>query len=860
LSRGPRLALIGVLGLIAGAYQARAIGDLVANLRRPGTQVRAPFRAVSVGGRIGDVRDEASAAGLQEGDRITSLGGRAYEGRKTIAEVLRDARPGDVVRVGVERHDGSESVHSAIRLVPEHPGGRSAADTTLTIALGIVLPMVSLLLGFFVAVRRPTDPRALLLLLMMISFAQVPGVDVVDEASWGPGWRAAATFYDRVMASTWSTWMMLFGIAFPERLELDRRRPLLKWAVIGPLLVLAVAQAMAAVGRVEGLSPAAFLVEQEDRLATVQALLGMVAVTVFFASLGFKGGTDASPDTRRRLKLLRTGSAVGLAPTFLLVVASLLAGRGLRDDLTPWLFVPALLSLLLFPLSLAYVIVVHRAMDLRVVVRQGLQYALARRGVMALQVLLAAVAIFAASTLAGGADVNRPRRIQYLVSALALVLVIRQGAARARSWIDARFFRDAYDAEQVLTELGADVRTIVDTQALLATVTQRLASALHITRLAALLREDGSFSPAHRIGEAPEVRLSAASPVALRLRDSRQPLRVDLDDPRSWVNREADAADREALAALQAELLLPLASRDALLGILSLGPKRSEEPYSPSDVRLLEVVAAQTAIALENSQLTAAVARETALRARMTREIEIAREVQEGLFPQNYPPVPGLEYIGYCRPALGVGGDYYDFVRVDDRALGIAVGDVSGKGIPAALLMASLRASLHAQAIAAPTDLGTLMSRLNALIFEASPGNRYATFFYGQYDARTRHLSYVNAGHNPPLVFRPRDGALEILKVEGGGTVIGLLPAAEYTECGLDLAPGDLFVGYTDGVSEAMNTEGEEWGEERMTQAIRACLHLHPRAVVQQVMAAADAFASGARQNDDMTLVVMRVV
>src|SRR5205814_1141067 len=228
--------------------------------------------------------------------------------------------------------------------------------------------------------------------------------------------------------------------------------------------------------------------------------------------------------------------------------------------------------------------------------------------------------------------------------------------------------------------------------------------------------------------------------------------------------------------------------------------------------------------------------------------------------PTPYPPVPGLEYIGYCRPALGVGGDYYDFVRVGHGALGIVVGDISGKGIPAALLMASLRASVHAQAIAEPPDLGTLMKRLNALIYEASPGNRYATFFYGQYDPVTRYLAYVNAGHNPPLVFRPRDGGVEVLKVEGGGTVIGLLPDAEYTECGLELAPGDLFVGYTDGVSEAMNTEDEEWGEERMIQAIRACLNLHPRAVVPQVMSAADALASGARQNADMTLGVVRAV
>jgi sigma-B regulation protein RsbU (phosphoserine phosphatase) len=232
--------------------------------------------------------------------------------------------------------------------------------------------------------------------------------------------------------------------------------------------------------------------------------------------------------------------------------------------------------------------------------------------------------------------------------------------------------------------------------------------------------------------------------------------------------------------------------------------------------------------------------------------------VQQGLFPQHYPPVAGIEYFGFCRPALGVSGDYYDFVKVGEQ-LGIAVGDVAGKGIPAALLMASLQASLRAQVISAPTDLATLMARLNELIYENSPPNRYATFFYGQYDPETRRLRYVNAGHNAPMVFRPRAGGVDLRRVEGGGPVIGLLPVAAYTQCAIDLAPGELLVGYTDGVSEAMNPDDEEWGEARMAEAVRGCVGLHAKDVVERIMAAADGFARGARQHDDMTLVVLRV-
>ncbi|MBI4475417.1 MAG: serine/threonine-protein phosphatase [Acidobacteria bacterium] len=171
------------------------------------------------------------------------------------------------------------------------------------------------------------------------------------------------------------------------------------------------------------------------------------------------------------------------------------------------------------------------------------------------------------------------------------------------------------------------------------------------------------------------------------------------------------------------------------------------------------------------------------------------------MFPQELTPVPGLDYAGACRAALGVGGDYYDFLVLEDGKLGLAIGDVSGKGIPAALLMASLRASLRGQTIQGTSDLAALMSNVNKLVYESSSSNRYATFFYAQYDALSRKLTYVNAGHNPPLLFRSR----EVTRLEMGGPVVGLLPSFAYSAETIALQPGDILVAFTDGISEAMN-------------------------------------------------------
>jgi sigma-B regulation protein RsbU (phosphoserine phosphatase) len=268
--------------------------------------------------------------------------------------------------------------------------------------------------------------------------------------------------------------------------------------------------------------------------------------------------------------------------------------------------------------------------------------------------------------------------------------------------------------------------------------------------------------------------------------------------------------------------------------------------------------AGQTALAQEVARLTTAIGREMAQRERLNRELEIAREVQEHLFPQRLPPVPGLDYCGQCQPAREVGGDYYDFLELPDGRLGIAIGDVSGKGVGAALMMASLEASLRALA-SVVDDPAELMERVNSLVYRASAANRFATLFYAQYDPATRRMSYVNAGHNPPIVLRNRAGSCQVLRLETGGPVIGLLPH-RYERGVFSHEAGDLVVLFTDGVSESMNVRYEEWGEERLIELAKTCLGLPAPDGMRRILAAAQAFAAGASQHDDMTLVVLRLV
>ena len=343
-----------------------------------------------------------------------------------------------------------------------------------------------------------------------------------------------------------------------------------------------------------------------------------------------------------------------------------------------------------------------------------------------------------------------------------------------------------------------------------------------------------------------------------RLRKQQHAL-VQFDDEDSWVQL-TDGVERRSLEQLKPELLLPLSLNEKLLGIMSLGMKQSEEPFSRTDIRLLDSVAAQTGLALENGRLTAAITAEVAARVKQKRELEIAHEVQERLFPQEYPVFAGLDYAGSCRPALDVGGDYYDFISLSKTELGIAIGDVSGKGIPAALLMATLRAFLRGQTMQRQSDLTAVMANLNQLVYDSSPSNRYATFFYGELDTSSRVLTYVNGGHNPPMLFRHSDGGCDVVRLDAGGPVIGLMEDCFYQQGRVTLETGDVLVAYTDGISESMNDADDEWGEDRLKDAVRPDRAVLARDLIDRIMKSADAFVAHAPQHDDMTVVVVRLL
>lgn len=228
--------------------------------------------------------------------------------------------------------------------------------------------------------------------------------------------------------------------------------------------------------------------------------------------------------------------------------------------------------------------------------------------------------------------------------------------------------------------------------------------------------------------------------------------------------------------------------------------------------------------------------------------------MQRELLPREVPRVPGLELAGVCQPAIAVGGDYYDYLQAGDGRLGLVIADVSGKGVPAALLMASLQASMRSRFPTAATP-GELSTGLNEALVRSSSTARYATAFVATFDPETRELSYSNAGHLPALVVRDS----ETLRCEEGGVPIGLFDGAAYETGFRTLAPGDLLALFTDGVSEAPAPDGEEFGAERLAELLLAHRLRPLDEVVQTVLDTLLAWTGPAEAHDDVTLVLARV-
>jgi phosphoserine phosphatase RsbU/P len=300
---------------------------------------------------------------------------------------------------------------------------------------------------------------------------------------------------------------------------------------------------------------------------------------------------------------------------------------------------------------------------------------------------------------------------------------------------------------------------------------------------------------------------------------------------------------------VNALLSVPLLTRGRLVGVLTVCNRKDGGAFGETDQRLLTIIGSQSAQIIENARLYE---EEQKLR-EMQEELRVAFQIQTRLLPAAAPIVDGYDLAGLSIPAQAVGGDFFDYISINPARLVVCVGDVSGKGLPAALLMATAQATIRGQAVADKSPAGTI-ARVNGHIYRSIKRGNFLTLFYGELLSEENVFRYVNAGHNRPLVMRS-DGAIEDLR--DGGVAIGLVPAAAYEEGHLALNRGDVLVIYSDGVTEARNAAREEFGEGRLADAIRRHSGGPAAALLERIIADVDSFVDGADASDDLTLLAV---
>ena len=312
---------------------------------------------------------------------------------------------------------------------------------------------------------------------------------------------------------------------------------------------------------------------------------------------------------------------------------------------------------------------------------------------------------------------------------------------------------------------------------------------------------------------------------------------------------ERFSATRAADCPIHSLLTVPLFLKGQMLGLIGLFNKRDAAGFSENDQRLLSILATESAQVIENGRLY----EEERELERLQAELRAAAHIQKNLLPAQVPKIPGYDVAAINLPARTVSGDYFDFIPLSDSRLAFCLGDVSGKGMPAALLMANLQATLRGQVLLGlkPSEC---LQNTNYLIWKSTTPEKFATLFLSVLDFKNHRLIYSNAGHDAPYFLKGN----KTTRLQAGGIVLGFLESSAYKQASLDFAPGNVLVVYSDGITEATNLKDEQFGEARLLQAISSALSGTAEEILHAILQAVDAFKGMQEQADDITLMVLK--
>lgn len=602
---------------------------------------------------------------------------------------------------------------------------------------------------------------------------------------------------------------------------------------------------------------------RETYFAAINLAYVLTAIIVMY--LSSHRLTNPRLITQVRWVLWGIRSSLGLyAIAFLLPKLSpLQLGREVAYTLT-------ILSLLIGSGVIAWAIIRYQFLDVRFIIRRGFVFSITSGLLIGIYMLgYTQARSIVAIALADSAGANLPVvEVFFLTFA---VIVFQPLLSFLEDLVERFFFKGGQNYQQVLRNLSHEIFGIVDPAQLREKVTTTLQEAMMVESAHLILPKAnaGATRNSNQVRPANAV-FSTTIPHAANLVGKRNggdaetevrfepngqfiPLMAHMEAPideRALLEKINLPVERQNLAELRARLFLPVSNRNELVGVLTVGKKITERRFSYEDMTLLSLLSTQIAIAFENILLY----QERLSRQRLDEELHLAREIQRMLLPREAPRSERFEIAAINLPSQEVGGDYYDFMILPNGLIGVAIGDIAGKGIPGALLMSNLQAAGRASAIRS-TDTHRVMEELNNQITRSTTSEKYATFFYGILWPDHK-LTYSNAGHNYPLHCHD-DG--EICELRQSNLIVGVREGIKYDEHTIALQPGEVLIFYTDGVTEATDKNLEEFGVKRLSEVIRSNSKLSAENLRNAIYEAVLQFAGENAEADDLTLVVVKV-
>jgi sigma-B regulation protein RsbU (phosphoserine phosphatase) len=396
-----------------------------------------------------------------------------------------------------------------------------------------------------------------------------------------------------------------------------------------------------------------------------------------------------------------------------------------------------------------------------------------------------------------------------------------------------------------LFEISREFNTTFDTQTIVKLLSYALMGQLLVNKYAILLKHNNHYT----------IEASKGYPALHSYLENNPQFFILFNELRTPLYGETGTASSSVIQFMlenKIAVMIPMRYKEQTTGLLILGEKVNKTVYTEEEINFLTILGNQALISIENARLVA----EMLEKQKMDEELALAREIQSDLLPKIIPAVPGIELEAVNIPSRYVGGDYYDFIKCGENTYGIVIADVSGKGVPAALLMAHLQASFHAlsEVIYVPARL---VERLNTITFRNTSSDKFITLFFCCLNTNTFSMEYCNAGHNPPIVI---SNDCEIKILEAGGLILGMLPDRAYDKGTIQLHRGDTVVMYTDGITEAMNDKEEEFGEKRLITVCKEQYQHSASQIKDAIITAIHSYCGTVPQSDDITLIVMKIL